>query len=78
MKNTKPKRRAISDGERLDRILRELGPSGDIIVRINRYGYESDGSHASGNPSVCIENRADIDAVILSERRAQRAKERAA
>jgi hypothetical protein len=70
---TPKKRKAVTDKERLDRILLGVKRDGtDIIVRANRYGFEADGSHALGNPCLTILDRADIDAVIRSERRATR------
>lgn len=70
---TKKPRRTPSDTERLDRVLAGIKTDGtDIIVRINRYGFCHEEGHALGNPSVTIYDRADIDAVIRSEKAAMK------
>ncbi len=62
--------RKITDTMRLDRIFAEHEDlRGEIHLEINVYG-----KGAQGNTTVSIENRADLDVVILKEREAQRVK----
>ena len=61
----------ITDKMRLDRVLAERVSTKNFVMEINRYG-----AGAFGNPVVSFDSRADIDAVIKSERAAIRAGKR--
>jgi len=58
----KNRARKHPDTVRLDRVLEDK----DLVLVINRYGHG-----AAGNTAVCIYDRADIDAVLASERKAK-------